>query len=49
MPKMSGARFLAETLKGYGITHYFFMPVSVPTAMPEFERVGIVPIMAHSE
>ncbi len=49
MPMMSGARFLAETLKGYGITHYFFMPVSVATAMPEFERVGIAPVMAHSE
>ncbi len=46
---MSGAHFLAETLKGYGVTHYFFMPVSVPEAMPEFDRVGIAPIMAHSE
>ena len=49
MPKMNGARFLAETLDGYGATHYFFMPVSVPDAMPEFDRVGISPVMAHSE
>ena len=46
---MTGARFLAETLNAYGITHYFFMPVSVPEAMPELERVGLRPVMAHTE
>ncbi|KKL78402.1 hypothetical protein LCGC14_2025180, partial [marine sediment metagenome] len=25
MPKMSGARFIAETLKGYGVTHVFYV------------------------
>ncbi len=49
MPKMTGSRFLAETLHGYGVTHYFFMPVSVPEAMPEFDRFGITSVMAHSE
>ena len=49
MPTMSGARFLAETLHGYGVTHFFFMPVSVPEAMPELERVGVEPVMAHTE
>ena len=49
MPTMTGARFLAETLNGYQVTHYFFMPVSVPEAMPELERLGIARIMAHSE
>ena len=46
---MTGAQFLAETLHGYGVSHYFFMPVSVPEAMPEFDRVGITPVMAHTE
>ena len=45
MPKMTGSRFLAETLRGYGVTHYFFMPVSVPEAMPEFDRFGITSVM----
>ena len=49
MPTMTGAQFLAETLHGYGVSHYFFMPVSVPEAMPEFDRVGITPVMAHTE
>ncbi len=49
MPKMTGARFLAETLKGYGATHFFFMPVVVPESMPHMEELGIARIMAHSE
>ena len=49
MPRMTGSRFLAETLHAYGVTHYFFMPVSVPEAMPDFERLGVRAIMAHSE
>ena len=49
MPRMTGARFLAETLHGYGVTHFFFMPVIVPDAMPELERLGIARIMAHGE
>ena len=44
MTSMTGARSLAETLHGYGITHFFFMPVIVPAAMPDFERLGIAPI-----
>ena len=49
MPEMTGARFLAETLQGYGVSHYFFMPVSVAEAMPHMEELGIARIMAHSE
>ena len=49
MPQMTGAKFLAETLHGYGVTHFFFMPVVVPQAMPEMERLGVRRIMAHSE
>lgn len=49
MTKMTGAKFLAETMHGYGVTHFFFMPVIIPEAMPELERLGISRIMAHSE
>ena len=49
MHKMTGARFLAETLHGYGVTHFFFMPVIIPSAMPELDRMGITTIMAHGE
>ena len=46
---MSGGRFIAETLHAYGVTHFFFMPVSIPEALPDMERLGVAPVMAHSE
>ena len=49
MATMTGARFLAETLHGYGVTHFFFMPVVIPEAMPEMERMGIARVMTHGE
>ena len=49
MPKMTGARFIAETFKGYGVTHVFFMPVVMPGTIMEMEKIGIRCIMAHSE
>lgn len=49
MTQMSGGKFLAETMHGYGVSHFFFMPVIVADAMPEMERLGITRVMAHSE
>ena len=49
MPKMTGSRFIAETFQGYGITHVFFMPLIVPRALFEMEKLGIKRIMAHGE
>ena len=49
MPKMTGAKFIAETLHAYGVTHFFFMPVIIPDAMPDMQRLGIKRIMAHAE
>ena len=49
MPQMTGGRFLAETLKGYGVTHTFLVPVIARRAMVEMERVGIQRIVTHSE
>ena len=49
MPMMSGGRFLAETLKGYGVTHAFFVPAIVRRAVVEMENVGIRRIVTHGE
>jgi acetolactate synthase I/II/III large subunit len=49
MPRMTGGRFIAETLKGYGITHVFFMPVIAQRALIEMEKLGIRRIMTHGE
>lgn len=49
MPKMTGARFLAETVHGFGITHVFFMPYIGPRALMEMEKLGIKRIQTHGE
>ena len=49
MPRMTGAKFLAETVKGYGVTHAFFMPMIVTKGLVEMEKLGIKRIMTHGE
>jgi acetolactate synthase-1/2/3 large subunit len=49
MPRMTGGRFIAETLAGYGVTHVFFMPVIVPRALQEMEKLGIKRVLTHGE
>ena len=49
MPKMTGARFLAETVHGSGISHVFFMPFIAPRALMEMERLGVRRIQTHGE
>jgi acetolactate synthase-1/2/3 large subunit len=46
---MTGARFLAEALKGQGTTHVFFVDAILRRALIEFEALGIVRVLAHSE
>ena len=49
MTKMTGGRFVAETLKGYGTSHVFFMPVFGIRALKEIEDLGMRRIMVHGE
>ena len=49
MSKMTGARFMAETMKAYGVTHAFYMPMIVTRGLVEMEKVGIRRIMTHGE
>ena len=50
MAKMTGARFLAEILAGYGVTHNFMVPAVLRRTMAELERrTGIVSIHTHGE
>src|SRR3989339_415344 len=37
MQKMTGARYIAEALKGYGVTHIFFVPAILRRTMAEME------------
>ena len=49
MPKMTGAKLLADTVHGYGITHVFFMPYIAPRALMEMEKLGIKRVQTHGE
>ena len=49
MPTMTGAKFIAETVRGYGLTHVFFMPYIGPRALMEMENLGIKRVQTHGE
>jgi acetolactate synthase I/II/III large subunit len=49
MPKMTGARYFAEAMQGYGVTHVFFVPAFMLKAFAEMEDMPIARIMVHGE
>ena len=49
MPRMTGARFVAETFKGYGLTHAFYVPSIARRILAEMEVVGIERVVTHGE
>ncbi|MCB8946074.1 MAG: thiamine pyrophosphate-binding protein [Ardenticatenaceae bacterium] len=46
---ITGARFIAETLHGYGITHVFYMDAILRKTMVDLEELGIRRVITHSE
>ena len=42
MSKTTGARYIAETLKGYGVTHVFYMEIILPNSVStaQFDSAG---------
>jgi acetolactate synthase I/II/III large subunit len=49
MAAKTGAQFVAETIKSYGVDHIFFVPAVLYGVLAEFEKLGGTPVMAHSE
>ncbi len=50
MPMMSGARYLAETLAAYEVSHVFMVPAVLRRSLAEMERrTDIARIQAHGE
>ncbi len=49
MPKMTGAKLLAQTVRGYGIDTVFFVPYIAPRALMEMEALGIKRVQARGE
>jgi acetolactate synthase I/II/III large subunit len=40
---------IAEMLSGYGVSHFFFVPVILPETIKRMSRRGILPVMTHGE
>ena len=40
MAQMSGAKFMADTLKAYGVTHVFLVPAILRRALAEMDLIG---------
>jgi acetolactate synthase-1/2/3 large subunit len=49
MPKMSGNRYFAEAMRGYGVTHLFYVNSVVGAAMQEMDNVGVKRVVTHGE
>ena len=49
MTRITGNRFIAETLSGYGVTHVFFMPGATYGMLAPMGDLGIRRLLVHSE
>ena len=49
MAEINSGRYLAETLKGLGVTHVFHVPHLFAMAHMELPKAGIVRVLAHHE
>jgi acetolactate synthase-1/2/3 large subunit len=46
---MTGSRYFAEAMRGYGVTHVFYVNSIVREAMDEMNRVGVTRVVTHGE
>jgi acetolactate synthase-1/2/3 large subunit len=49
MPKTTGPRFVADTLKAYGVSHVFFVPQMLLDTLTGMEGMGIRRVLTHGE
>src|SRR5438105_13334730 len=49
MPKMTGARLFAEMMRGYDVSHIFFVPAFMLKAFAEMQDMPIKRVMVHGE
>jgi acetolactate synthase-1/2/3 large subunit len=50
MQKMTGHRYFAEAMRGYGVSHLFYVNTIIPPAMLEIDKVGGVKrVVTHGE
>ena len=46
---MQTSEQIAEMFRGYGVSHFFFVPVILPDALKQMSAIGITPVMCHGE
>jgi len=49
MPRMTGNRYFAEAMRGYGVSHLFYVNSIVGGAMKEMDAVGVKRVVTHGE
>jgi acetolactate synthase-1/2/3 large subunit len=49
MPGTTGPHFIADMLRGYGVTHVFFVPQMLLETLTGMEGMGIRRVMVHGE
>lgn len=49
MPRMTGDRYFAEAMRGYGVSHVFFVPTIMLPTMAEMEDMDIRRVTTHGE
>src|SRR5688572_18131580 len=49
MPRMTGNRYFAEALRGYGVSHLFYVNSIIGNAMKEMDNVGVKRVVTHGE
>ena len=49
MPRMTGNRYFAEAMRGYGVTHLFYMNTILLQGMEDVGKAGIRKVVTHGE
>ena len=48
MARMTGSRFFAEAMRGYGVTHLFYVNSIIGNAMREIEKTEVQRVITHA-
>ena len=49
MPRMTGSRYFAEAMRGYGVTHVFYVNSVARQALDEMNKTGVTRVVTHGE
>src|SRR3954471_9383402 len=49
MARMTGNRYFAEAMRGYGVSHLFYVNSIIGGAMKEIDKIGVKRVVTHGE